>query len=92
MGSPPQVRGKPLQQQFCVLNDGITPAGAGKTSINYWRMFMRQDHPRRCGENFGQAVNVNVWIGSPPQVRGKLGNLSFALRTIRDHPRRCGEN
>ena len=31
-GSPPQVRGKPLDSSFTASRDGITPAGAGKTT------------------------------------------------------------
>ena len=30
-----------------------------------------QDHPRRCGENYGIPCNVMQIAGSPPQVRGK---------------------
>ena len=33
IGSPPQVRGKHLRTEFPREADGITPAGAGKTSI-----------------------------------------------------------
>ena len=31
----------------------------------------REDHPRRCGENFGGAKRYTPSPGSPPQVRGK---------------------
>ena len=34
-GSPPQVRGKPLDSSFTASRDGITPAGAGKTLALY---------------------------------------------------------
>ena len=30
--------------------------------------------------------------GSPPQVRGKRGNMQIGVIVCRDHPRRCGEN
>ena len=50
-GSPPQVRGKPLDSSFTASRDGITPAGAGKTNCGFRCIVLRQDHPRRCGEN-----------------------------------------
>ena len=31
-----------------------------------------RDHPRRCGENKGQGIRWLIFVGSPPQVRGKL--------------------
>ena len=31
LGSPPQVRGKRILNNACGMDDGITPAGAGKT-------------------------------------------------------------
>ena len=91
-GSPPQVRGKLSCRKTYTLSRGITPAGAGKTALYAKWDGMEKDHPRRCGENFGKAVNVNVGIGSPPQVRGKLDFYPLLYNGIWDHPRRCGEN
>ena len=51
LGSPPQVRGKPRFAVHSVVYDGITPAGAGKTSWRRNKVETIQDHPRRCGEN-----------------------------------------
>ena len=51
MGSPPQVRGKPLMLPQVRLERGITPAGAGKTTRAVRRAIVKWDHPRRCGEN-----------------------------------------
>ena len=50
-GSPPQVRGKHVLDILFRQESGITPAGAGKTSLKYCRWKEEQDHPRRCGEN-----------------------------------------
>ena len=70
-GSPPQVRGKPSLphiQPTCVR---ITPAGAGKTTMQYNRPLLHTDHPRRCGENITAPDELGNVLGSPPQVRGK---------------------
>ena len=72
IGSPPQVRGKPLRSQVRYLTHRITPAGAGKTA--YCSCFLARcwDHPRRCGENLPKSSRKVLYKGSPPQVRGKL--------------------
>ena len=76
-GSPPQVRGKLLVQYLLNLVIGITPAGAGKTALTNATERVQRDHPRRCGENYGNLDSYDAWEGSPPQVRGKR-----FLRTI----------
>ena len=71
-GSPPQVRGKRRVCRAGCHKHGITPAGAGKTqSVKLWN-FARRDHPRRCGENTIVGICKEIFMGSPPQVRGKL--------------------
>ena len=70
-GSPPQVRGKRLQDATVKIKDRITPAGAGKTILFRQQINITQDHPRRCGENRVSLTTVMVQEGSPPQVRGK---------------------
>ncbi len=75
MGSPPQVRGKPVIAAATAAAARITPAGAGKTYIKISFLSVLQDHPRRCGENKRRRnLNLNQQ-GSPPQVRGKLASL-----------------
>ena len=71
-GSPPQVRGKPGYTDEAKKPLGITPAGAGKTIPLCLAKTQRQDHPRRCGENFSVHLMQALRKGSPPQVRGKL--------------------
>ena len=72
-GSPPQVRGKRLRACPTAAQDGITPAGAGKTCPCGSSGRHAVDHPRRCGENRMMMSIVGIKLGSPPQVRGKLG-------------------
>ena len=70
-GSPPQVRGKPNDETSISAHTGITPAGAGKTKLATNPADLRQDHPRRCGENSDITSQRSYKSGSPPQVRGK---------------------
>ncbi len=70
-GSPPQVRGKQAKIADEALCIGITPAGAGKTPPILPLCGLPTDHPRRCGENFPASRGNHVFLGSPPQVRGK---------------------
>ena len=74
-GSPPQVRGKRMLIISHREELGITPAGAGKTELAANPANMRQDHPRRCGENGISVPSVKTITESPPQVRGKLDSL-----------------
>ena len=71
IGSPPQVRGKPAVGRRRGFRSGITPAGAGKTTVLQFRQQTFRDHPRRCGENAFFVKSCILLRGSPPQVRGK---------------------
>ena len=50
-GSPPQVRGKLFILYYLYQYFRITPAGAGKTGLDWNKLPLPTDHPRRCGEN-----------------------------------------
>ena len=71
-GSPPQVRGKLKIYLSMGAKTRITPAGAGKTSLQKPFGVLITDHPRRCGENTPHHKEQGLSPGSPPQVRGKL--------------------
>ena len=77
LGSPPQVRGKPVNSAFFRPTFRITPAGAGKTQHHDEHNTPNQDHPRRCGENFHVSTSILQPPGSPPQVRGKPAQAGF---------------
>ena len=75
-GSPPQVRGKHRNCRQYAYQHRITPAGAGKTPHEFLVIIANEDHPRRCGENFGGASATKNEPESPPQVRGKPASVS----------------
>ena len=70
-GSPPHVRGKPIQSTSVLMTNGITPACAGKTSMVAIPTRLIWDHPRMCGENSLLPKPTVELPGSPPHVRGK---------------------
>ena len=71
--------------------DGITPAGAGKTTSDGLFRAVCWDHPRRCGENSDSADAVLRMPGSPPQVRGKLAAACLTTADIRITPAGAGK-
>ena len=90
-GSPPQVRGKLLSRSWAVIQYRITPAGAGKTSRRRVSPQDAKDHPRRCGENSISLSSRTTKVGSPPQVRGKLGGAYVRLMSTRITPAGAGK-
>ena len=70
-GSPPQVRGKLLAAIAVSVLGRITPAGAGKTHRPDRIKLIKEDHPRRCGENRVLSMRICRQKGSPPRMRGK---------------------
>ena len=70
-GSPPRMRGKRHSDRMDRRRDGITPADAGKTNYQLPQDYIRQDHPRGCGENEDPSRVLQTSSGSPPRMRGK---------------------
>ena len=75
------MRGKPLSWVAIQIFSGITPAGAGKTTMYPTYSDGVTDHPRRCGENQAWVLCSKSFLGSPPQVRGKR-RLLYPLEAI----------
>ena len=71
MGSPPHRRGKGVvaPQPPAVL--GITPAWAGKRSVELFLSVLSLDHPRVGGEKTRVFQQHFPAVGSPPHGRGK---------------------
>ena len=70
-GSPPRVRGKAGYLAIKRMDEGITPAYAGKSSTATRAARSTGDHPRICGEKQkSSGAGLRKW-GSPPRMRGK---------------------
>ena len=72
VGSPPRMRGKGPAGQILVVSVGITPACAGKRSLNIPYRLPIRDHSRVCGEKITDETIGVVIQGSPPRMRGKV--------------------
>ena len=60
----------------CEMNtSGITPACAGKSLRIRTEITSTKDHPRVCGEKLLNGSGGLGDSGSPPRVRGKVGQL-----------------
>ena len=71
IGSSPLTRGKQRQRIEAVLDLGLIPAHAGKTSPIMTRISSTSAHPRSRGENVTYN-NPNFFnLGSSPLTRGK---------------------
>ena len=92
MGSPPRMRGKRADVPVQTGAKRITPADAGKTCCSSSSQTPLQDHPRGCGENVDMSALSSGVSGSPPRMRGKLGDNPTMPPIPEDHPRGCGEN
>ena len=71
-GSPPRMRGKAFCKNRLGLQDGITPAYAGKRRAGRTFENCNRDHPRVCGEKHRRHRATNRPMGSPPRMRGKV--------------------
>ena len=82
-GSPPRMRGKVENNMLDEIEDGITPAYAGKSLHCKSSVNVLWDHPRVCGEKWGGWYQKGGEKGSPPRMRGKafyLGSWQCANR------------
>ena len=71
-GSPPRMRGKGSRLNRVRLACRITPAYAGKSTVQGRNAYHGQDHPRVCGEKALPASWRLPVPGSPPRMRGKV--------------------
>ena len=85
------MRGKPKICMFLSWTIRITPACAGKTTMNITEILELQDHPRVCGENATRTIPQFCPLGSPPRVRGKRFSLLTTLIAFRITPACAGK-
>ena len=91
LGSPPRMRGKPHIRVFRHETGRITPACAGKSSVDQKAAGVITDHPRVCGENCFSSTKVSISAGSPPRVRGKHQIKAFQMQACRITPACAGK-
>ena len=68
------MRGKAKKPEIASFSPGITPAYAGKSKRKKTTAIAVQDHPRLCGEKCSDHIFEQVFVGSPPPMRGKDAN------------------
>ena len=69
-GSSPHMRGTLGVQTHESRRIGIIPAYAGNTCVCRGKTVPNRDHPRICGEHFGEIVKLFPELGSSPHMRG----------------------
>ena len=86
------MRGKVNKTQVQLSAKRITPAYAGKRTIEKFANTPDQDHPRLCGEK-SQAVRLSKkTLGSPPPMRGKGTVRGKSIRPWRITPAYAGKS
>ena len=68
------MRGKALRPHTSRMLHRITPAYAGKSHAPVMQHPVKRDHPRVCGEKCMALFKNWLVLGSPPRMRGKVGN------------------
>ena len=67
------MRGKAYVLREDLPHVGITPAYAGKSEKARNCVIFTGDHPRLCGEKWYNNRRGELYVGSPPPMRGKVG-------------------
>ena len=90
-GSPPPMRGKGYYNTFQIVDDGITPAYAGKSTWFRLALGDNEDHPRLCGEKDQEVIRTCAPYRITPAYAGKSMSFQKLPCLYQDHPRLCGE-
>ena len=85
------MRGKLAGHNCAIQRRRITPAHAGKTSLDILHNALSKDHPRACGENIHRGFVRQFDTGSPPRMRGKLKIPSPSQSIQRITPAHAGK-
>ena len=90
-GSPPRMRGKVAHLSEVSVDEGITPAYAGKSPRSSLLPLSRWDHPRVCGEKTQNPTQNAILMGSPPRMRGKDHSSRANTNSAGSPPRMRGK-
>ena len=85
------MRGKAEYQIIRLFRNGITPAYAGKSTVQELFQIFQWDHPRLCGEKLNAFSFLYQIKRITPAYAGKRCSLSSTYSDFWDHPRLCGE-
>ena len=89
-GSPPRVRGTGISVIASLSGFRITPACAGNRRAAATPTPWPPDHPRVCGEQREEPLQVRAILGSPPRVRGTGYDTSIHQGVLRITPACAG--
>ena len=90
-GSPPHARGRHGKTYGAKKKCRITPACAGKTSVEDAIEGMFEDHPRMRGEDMRKPYTMALRRGSPPHARGRHVTIQHVLLGRRITPACAGK-
>ena len=91
-GSPPRMRGKPLDVFVEITPYGDHPRGCGENGYFFPHLAIIMGSPPRMR---GKRASFSVDFGLPGITPADAGKTSQGLQSYhgcRDHPRGCGEN
>ena len=92
LGSPPLMRGTELHKCLDLFKSRITPAHAGNSRNISFRERNIGDHPRSCGEQSPPIVVTLSVRGSPPLMRGTVGQYDVCGFSVRITPAHAGNS
>ena len=84
------MRGTPIFGTKSAKMTRITPAHAGNTNDLGIELPSYEDHPRPCGEHLLSLTHLSFLAGSPPPMRGTLGEYQKSLSEIGITPAHAG--
>ena len=91
VGSPPHRRGKADHHPHPRCQRRITPAWAGKRSVELFLSVLSLDHPRVGGEKTRVFQQHFPAVGSPPRGRGKVYPFRVGPVAVRITPAWAGK-
>ena len=90
-GSPPPMRGKVPEQGLIRLRDGITPAYAGKSTLQKHLKSVNLGSPPPMRGKVLTVCLAQFFFRITPAYAGKRQLRKHLVDAKRDHPRLCGE-
>ena len=89
--TPPLARGRLFVTEPFVVDEGNTPACAGKTLPTARKVLRSEKHPRLRGEDYGFRSFGRVYRETPPLARGRLNAKLLTKTDFRNTPACAGK-